>query len=182
MGEHWVGVRDSVKNGTLRRTDRKAMEVAGKWEELVTFAVLTFGRKLGTAVQEILSGKERNDIGMRITNIVGSMVTKGIMPAIIRIPNTVGDISLNVDLRAQQVVASISVKAPATGRTTTRINWLLRQLNTAPARIRIDSWGQRSRTSMSDLLGSIRQKPNLLEPLDNRELISFTVSCPTRWD
>ena len=35
MGEHWVGVRDAVKNGTLRHSDKKAVEVAGKWEELV---------------------------------------------------------------------------------------------------------------------------------------------------
>ena len=35
MGEFWVGVRDAVKNGTLRQSDKKAIEVAGKWEELV---------------------------------------------------------------------------------------------------------------------------------------------------
>ena len=66
MGEFWVGVRDAVKNQTLRRSDKKAVEVAGKWEELVSFSALRLGRKLGTNVQEVLSGKERADLSVRI--------------------------------------------------------------------------------------------------------------------
>jgi len=50
MGEHWVGVRDAVKNRTLRHSDKKAFEIAGKWEELVSFAALRLGRQLGADV------------------------------------------------------------------------------------------------------------------------------------
>ena len=70
MGEHWVGVRDAIKNGTLRQSDDKAFEVAGKWEELISFAALGLGRKLGANVQEVLSKKERDDLSLRIANIV----------------------------------------------------------------------------------------------------------------
>ena len=149
MGEFWVGVRDAVKNGTLRRSDKKAIEVAGKWEELVSFAALRLGRKLGTGVQEVLTSKERADLSIRISNIVDAMVDLGMMPGTIRIPDTVGDVTLRADLRAQQIVVSVSLKAPRTGRSTTRINWLVRQLKEAPADIRLDSWGLRSRSSMS---------------------------------
>ncbi|MFK5922917.1 MAG: hypothetical protein QM496_12115 [Verrucomicrobiota bacterium] len=176
MGEHWVGVRDAVKHGTLRHADQKATEVAGKWEELVSFAVLRLGRKLGTDVQEVLTSKERADIGIRITNIIESMVNKSTLPGAVRIPNTVGDIALNVDLRGQQIITSISVKAPKTGRATTKINWLLRQLKSTSANVRVDSWAARSRTSMADLLGNVRNKPELLVPADNKEIVSFTVS------
>ncbi|MFQ5779377.1 MAG: stress response protein [Nitrospiria bacterium] len=176
MGEYWVGVRDGVKNGTLRHSDKKAIEVAGKWEELISYAALRLGRKLGTDVQQVLATKERNDISIRIANIVDTMVTRGLMPGTIRIPNTVGDITLNADLRAQQIVASVSVEAPKTGRATTRINWLLRQLKSTSPNVRLDSWGMRSRSSMSDLLGNVQNKQSLLIPIDNRDIVSFTVS------
>ena len=176
MGEHWVGVRDAVKNGTLRQTDKKAVEVAGKWEELVSFAALRLGRELGTDVHEVLTSKERQDIAIRIANIVDAMVTRGRMPGALRIPNTIGDIAFRADLRAQQVVVSVSIDAPKTGRATTRINWLLRQLKSTSPDVRLDSWGMRSRSSMSDLLGNVRKHQSLLVPIDNREIVSFTVS------
>ena len=176
MGEHWVGVRDAVKNGTLRHSDKRAIEVAGKWEELVTFAVLRLGRKLGDDVQEILAKKERDDISIRIANIVDSMVDQGLMPGAIRIPDTVSDIALSADLRGRQIVASVEVEARKTGRATTRINWLLRQLKSTSPDVRLDSWGLRSRSSMSDLLGNVRKNQSLLIPNDDREIVSFTVS------
>jgi hypothetical protein len=180
MGEHWVGVRDAVKHGTLRDADKKAIEVAGKWEELVSFAVLRLGRKLGADVQEVLSKKERNDISLRIANIVEAMTSKGAMPGAIRIPNTVNAIQITADIRAQQIVASIKMDAPKTGRSTTKINWLLRQLKSSSADVRLDSWGLRSRSSMSDLLGAVRRNQELLVPVDNREIVSFTISLSRR--
>ncbi len=176
MGEHWVAVRDAVKNGTLRHSDKKAFVVAGKWEELVSFVALRLGRKLGTDVQEVLSLKERKDISIRIENIVDSMAARGLLPGAIRIPSTVGDIALKADLRAQQVVVSVSIDAPKLGKTTTRINWLLRQLKSSSPDVRLDSWGMRSRASMSDLLGNVRNNRSLLIPIHNRELVSFTMS------
>lgn len=176
MGEHWVGVRDAVKNGTLRHSDKNAVEVAGKWEEFVSFVTLRLGRQLGAGVQEVLSAKEREDLTTRIANIVDEMATQGVLSGAIRIPNTVGDIAVRADLRAQQVVTSVNVGAPREGKTSTRINWLLRQLKSAPSEIRLESWGARSRSSMSELLGNVRTDPSLLVPLDNRELVSFTVS------
>ena len=176
MGEHWVGVRDGVKHGTLRHSDKKAIEIAGKWEELVSFAVLRLGRKLGEDVQEVLATKERNDILVRIEKILDAMVTRGLMHGVLRIPHTVSDIAFHADLRAQQIVASVSVAAPKTGRATTRINWLLRQLKASSPEIRLDSWGERSRSSMSDLLGNVRRNQSVLVPADNREIVSFSVS------
>lgn len=79
-------------------------------------------------------------------------------------------------LRGQQIITSISLKAPKTGRTTTKINWLLRQLKSTAANVRVDSWAARSRTSMADLLGNVRNNQELLVPTDKREIVSFTVS------
>ena len=176
MGGNWVGVRDAIKNGTLRPKDEKATEVACKWEELLSFAALRLGRELGDDVHEVLTAKERKDIKIRIANILDAMVPRGLMLGRIRIPNTVGDIRIRADLRAQQIVASVSIDAPKTGKSKTRVNWILRQLKESPADIRLDSWRKWSRSSMSELLGKVRKNKSLLIPTDNREIASFGVS------
>lgn len=176
MGEHWVRVRDAVKHGTLRPTDNYALEIASKWEELVSFAALQLGRKLGADVQEVLSAAERSDIAVRIQTIVETMVSQGSLPAAIRIPNTVGDLCLMADLRAQQIVVSVTLDAPKQGRPATRINWLLRQLKSAHPNVRLESRAARAKSTMADLLSNVQKNPALLIPDGNREIVSFTVS------
>ncbi|MCH8853580.1 MAG: AmmeMemoRadiSam system radical SAM enzyme, partial [Planctomycetes bacterium] len=150
--------------------------VAGKWEELLTFAALRLGRKLGDDIQEVLSAKERNDVSIRIENIVDTMVSQRKMHGTIRIPNTVGDIDITVNLESRQVEVSVSVDAPKTGRSTTRVNWLLRQLKSTSEKVRLDSWGLRARTSLSEMLGSARKDPSLLIPPENRDITRFAVT------
>jgi len=176
MGEHWVGVRDAAKNGTLRQKDAKSIEIAGKWEELLTFASLRLGRKLGDNVQEVLSTKEKNDISVRIENIVASMANRRRMQGSIRIPNTVGDIVVTANLLAEQVEASITFDAPKTGRSSARINWLLRQLKSSSPETRLESWGARMRESSSEMLGVVRENQSHLIPHDNRDITKFTVA------
>ncbi|MDB4671030.1 hypothetical protein OAG56_03415 [Mariniblastus sp.] len=176
MGEHWVSVRDGIKQGTLRVTDNNSVEIAGKWEELITYLALELGRKLGSGVQEVLSASEKKDVGLRVKKIVDDLVGKGVMEGAIRIPNTVGDLLMTADLRAQQFIVSVNVKAPEDGRAKTRINWLLKQLKKTNIDVRVECWGLRSRTSMSDLLSTARLNPEILIPEDNREVKSFTIS------
>lgn len=176
MGEHWIAVRDGVKDGTLRKNDNHAFEVAGKWEELVTFAALEMSRQLGSGVQEVLTSAERKDLGIRISNIVNDIVNDGIMKGTIRIPNTIGDIELVADLRSQQIKTSVKVNAPESGRSTTRINWLLRQLKKTTVDVTVESWGLRSRHSMSELLSKALEKPEKLIPEENRDIKSFTIT------
>lgn len=176
MGQHWVSVRDAVRVGTLSRPDKKAFEIAGKWEELISFAVLRLGRELGANVQEVMSSKERRDPAIRIKNIVDAMVKQGVMAGVIRIPDTVSDIKLNADLRARQIVISVALKAPEKGKSLTRINWLLRQLKSSPPDVKLDSWGKHSRSSMCEKLEEVRTNPSLLIPTGKRELTWFTVS------
>ncbi len=176
MGEHWVGVREAVKERTLRPRDKKAIEVAGRWEEFVSFAALRLGRQLGTEVQEVLSRKEASGLSLRIDHIVESMVDKGTMAGKLRIPNAVGDVDLVADLRATQAIASVKVDAPDNPRAKTRISWLLRQLKDAPDDLRLESWGARARNSRAETLAVAREKPDLLIPHDGREISHFTVS------
>ena len=176
MGAHWTEVRDGIKNGTLRQTDQHAFEVAGKWEELLSFAVLGLGRELGVDVEQVWSRSEQGNLSLRIDNIVKDMVEKSELLGRIRIPDAVGDIDIKVDLRGQQVEASLKISAPKEGRSKTRINWLLRQLKNSSENTRLESWALRARMSQSDLLGKVREDQALLLPPDDKEISSFTIS------
>lgn len=176
MGEHWVAVRDAAISGTLRVTDKKAPEIASRWEELVTFVALRLGRELGTDVQEVLSRRELAEPGLRISSVVKTMCTSGILDGRIRIPGAIGDIELQADLRAQRIITSVSFPAPSEGRPKTRVNWLMRQLKKSPSNVRVDCFGVRSKQSMSDLLEKVRMKPEVLLPVDGRDIGSFEVA------
>ncbi len=176
MGTNWVAVRDAVKNGTARNSDPSVKQVAGKWEELITFAVLNLRQKLGVDVKEVLATKERGNITVRIANIIDAMIREGRMLGVISIPNSVGNVELHVDLRSQQIVASVSIESSKEKRQATRVSWLIRQLKDAPPDLRVESRGLRSRSSMSELLQTAREKPDLLIPSDGHEIASFTVS------
>ncbi|MCP4303532.1 MAG: stress response protein [bacterium] len=176
MGEHWVPIRKAASAGTLRVTDKSAAEVASRWEELVSFVALRLGRELGADVQQVLTRKERSEPETRISSLVTAMGSEGQLNGRIRIPNTIADLEVVADLRAQQVRVSISLDAPGEGRPKTRLNWLLRQLSDAPKDLRLDAFAVRSRTSMSELLADAREEPERLLPQDGRELGSFTVS------
>ncbi len=176
MGEHWVGVRNAVEQRTLRSADKKGIEISGKWEELVSFTVLRLGRDLGTDVQEVLSKKEKANPSLRIESIVSELCDDGTMSGSIRIPNTAGDIVLKADLRAKQIVASIKISAPQIGRSSSRINWLLRQLKNTSHDTRIDSWATGSSSSMSELLGDVKQNISIITPANKKNLRYFTIS------
>jgi hypothetical protein len=185
MGEHWTKVRSAVRDRTLLKDDIGAHEIAGRWEELLSFVALKLGRELGTDVQEILPRAARGDLKVRIRNLADSLVTTGEMTGVIRIPDTVGDMEIVADLRRQQVSASVRLTAPESGRSTAKINWLLRQLArkaTDPQSkgregLVIESWGVRAReASRSVPFAATEQDPKGLIPADNRDIVSFRVT------
>ena len=95
----------------------------------------------------------------------------------LRIPNAVGPVQINVDLRASKVSAAVSVPAPAEGRQLTRVNWLLRQLRDAPADVRADAVTAWSRgDGRSELLGTLRANPGLLVEDAKRDIRNFTLT------
>jgi hypothetical protein len=86
----------------------------------------------------------------------------GALAATIRVPDAVGDITIQADLRSRRTLTSVEVDAPREGRTKSRINWLLRQLAGAPDDLRIDAAFPNARQTTSELLGSVRDNPELL--------------------
>lgn len=177
MGTSWVTVRDAVAAGTLRSTDKGAAEIASRWDQLIRYACLRLGRRLGVEVQPVLSRKEIAEPGLRAQVLVSSLATEGRLDGSLRIPNTIGPITICTDVRAGRVTVSADIDAPRDGRALTRVNWLIRQLKAAPEALRVDCFAVHSRGgSTSELLRDVRENPGLLIADPKREPRTFRLA------
>lgn len=176
MGSSWVPVRDSVSSGTLRKSDKDAAQVAGRFDALLRYGALKLGQRLGADVTQVLSKAEVGNPAVRIAAVTEMLVTEGKMSGAIRIPNAVSPLTVTVDIRAAQITCSFSISAPAEGRPTTRVNWLLRQLKDAPDALRIEAFAARQRGGIAELLKTAREDPSVLVTDPTKEIKSFTVT------
>ena len=177
MGSNWVAVREAVTAGTLRTADKTAPEVASRFDALLRFASLRLGRQLGTEVLPVLSRKEQAEPALRAQALLSRMVDQGQLYGSIRIPHAVAAIQVVADLRAGRITCSVDIDAPREGRSTTRVNWLVRQLKGAPDAVRVEAFAVNARGAGSaELLGRVREDPSALVTDPKRELRSFSVA------
>ena len=177
MGEYWVPVREAVRTDTLRASDNGVREVASRFDALLRFACLSLGRQLGTEVTPVLSRRELADPTVRSQSLVAELTGSGQLSGSIRIPATVGNIEVTADLRSRLVTCQIEVDAPREGRPKTRVNWLVRQLKSAPESVRIESRALHERgPGAAELLRNLREDPGLLISDPARELRSFRIA------
>lgn len=176
MGSSWVSVREAVTSGTLRANDKTAAEVSLRFDALLRFACLRLGRQLGTEVIPVLSRAESENPSMRTNALASRLVTEGVLSGDLRIPNAVSPLRVTADLRASKVTCSFDIDAPREGRALTRVNWLLRQLKSAPDSTRVEAFAARSRVATAELLRDLRDAPAKLVSDPTKELKSFTVA------
>ncbi|TXK17774.1 hypothetical protein FVQ89_09405 [Homoserinibacter sp. GY 40078] len=176
MGPSWVPVREAVSTGTLRSSDKTAVDVALRFDALLRFACLRLGRRLGTEVVPVSTRAESQDPTLRTNALAHQLIEEGVLSGEIRIPNAISPMRVVADLRASKVTCSFDIDAPRTGRALTRINWLLRQLKAAPDSTRVEAFAFRSRTAMAELLRDAREAPAKLVGEPGKDLKSFTVA------
>ncbi len=180
MGQHWVGVRNSVKDGTLRKTDPGVEEVVERWIELMRFLSLQLGKNLGAEVRQALTKSERGDPPMRVNNAKSHLEDNSTLSGSFRIPDAIADVKIDANLQSRIVEASISVDSPKEGRPRTRVNWLVRQLSKSPDAVRIDASFGRRRETTSNTLAALREDPSLGLLADNRvDPTRFTIALTT---
>ena len=177
MGPSSVPVREAISAGTLRSSDKAAPEIAARFDALVRFASLRLGRQLGREVLPGLSRKEFLDPGLRAQALVSSLATTGTLEAAIRVSDAVAPLNVVVDLRAGRVTCSVDIDAPKDGRSLTRVNWLLRQLKSAPDSLRVEAFTLRARgAGVAELLRDVRAKPSLLAGDPKKEIRAFRIA------
>jgi hypothetical protein len=161
MGDKWVAVRKAAHDGTLRSNSAEAREVAERWEEFAQYLCLGLSQDLGRTVT---APRPRNSTTAGLLDAhVKRIAETGVLETVLRVPAAVGDIRIQADLRAKRTLVSVEVDAPAEGRPKSRINWLLRQLADASDDLRIDASFPSARQTTSELLGTVRENPELLQ-------------------
>jgi hypothetical protein len=160
MGENWVKVRNAAANGTLRSSDREAREVAERWDQFADYLCLGLSQDLGRDVRPMRPRKQTSDA--RLDSAVKGLAEAGTLEASLRVPDAVGPVSVQADLRTRQVSTSVTVEAPRDGRPLTRVNWMLRQLKQAPKDLRVDTQFVGARETAALLLGEASEYPQRL--------------------
>ena len=177
MGPAWVPVREAIAAGTLRPGDAFATEVAGRFDALVRYASLKLGRHLGTEVVPALSRRDLSDPATRTQTLVAQLTSSGTMTGGLKIPGAVGPLQITADLRAGKVVCHVDVDAPKEGRPVTRVNWLARQLRSAPETLSIEAFALHSRgPGTAELLRVVRENPIAVVGDVAKELKSFRIA------
>lgn len=176
MGPNWVQVRNSARNGTIRATDPGVRDVVNRWEQLIEYLCLGLSQDLGVQVS---SAQSRAKDGETWTeSLLSALEEDGKLTGSFRVPDAVGPIDIEADLRARLTRANVRVGAPKEGRPLTRINWILRQISKAPADLRVEVHFARTKETTARLLGEALEDPrSLLSPSDpKREPRSFDLS------
>lgn len=176
MGDKWVSVRKAAHDGTLRQADPQTRAVAERWEQFTQYLCLGLSQDLGRTVS---SPRPRTQTTAgRLDELTKMLATDGILEAVLRVPDAVGDLRLRADLRARRTLTGVCVDAPREGRVMSRINWLVRQLAEAPEDLRVEVAYPNARETVSALLCKAREEPEcLLYPPDRkREPRSFILT------
>lgn len=175
MGPSWVKVRDGARHSALSLRQPEVEEIAGRWEQFVHYVSLTLTQQLGAAVAPDRLSKP---LDQRIEATKQSLVEDGTLTMRLRIPDAVGRLELCADLRARMVTTSVEINAPGEGRATTRVNWILRQLKSAPDDLRLEAKFARTSKTTTCLLGAVRDDPKQVLLADDlkREPRAFHLS------
>ena len=180
MGPSWVPVRDAVSAGTLRASDKGVADVAARFDALLRYVSLRLGRTLGTEVVPAVSRRDQLDPALRTAALVDTLVKDGRLTGAVRIPNAVAPLHIELDLRANRVTCHVDVDAPKEGRPTTRVNWLVRQLKSAPENVRVEAFAMHARgAGATELLKAVREDPAVLVQDPKKEVRSFRVALTT---
>ncbi|WP_218917449.1 hypothetical protein [Luteipulveratus mongoliensis] len=177
MGESWVKIREAISAGTLRVSDSGLADVAGRWDALLRYTSLQLGRQLGDEVIPVLTRKELADPVARNQSLTAEAAATGALTGRVRVPNVVGELVVTADLRAGNITVHMDVLAPGVGRATSRVNWLVRQLSSAPPSTRVEAFAAYARgPGSAELLSAVREDPSALLLDRTKELKSFRVA------
>jgi hypothetical protein len=147
------------------------------FDALVRFASLKLGRQLGIEVIPALSRRDLAEPSLRTQALVTQLTTTGSMTGGLKIPGAIGPLQVTADIRAGKIICSVDIDAPKEGRSTTRINWLSRQLRNAPESLIVEAFALHARgPGIAELLKVVRETPAAIAGDSGREIKSFRIA------
>jgi hypothetical protein len=181
MGQHWVGVREAIATGAIGSNDKRLGEVIHKFESLMRFTAFKLSARLGVQVREVAPKLAKDDPKKYLAAATNNFVNTRTLSGKISIPGAVSDIDVTADLRANQVLCQVQIAAPNDGRSLTRVNWLLKQLQVAPKNTLIEIFVRNGRQASGvSLLSDAMADPKRLIPADDKEIVSFKITTSAK--
>lgn len=176
MGQNWVGVREAISSGSILVSDRRLPEVIEKYESLMRFIAFKLSARLGVQAQEVANKLAKADPKKHLQTETSKFVQSKCLEGQIKIPGTVSDMRITADLRASQVFCEVEIAAPNEGRSQTKINWILKQLQDAPKSTRVEVYVKRGRAvERTASLAAAFDNPKSLNPDSDKEISSFKI-------
>lgn len=176
MGGEWVAIRDGARDHALRKSDPAVREVAQRWDQLLRYAALRLEADIGQPVTQQLPSAQR-DGAKRLQHLVDSLTSDGTIDGSLRIPNTVGDLELLVDLRARRISAQVTVSAPEDRGGKARCTWLANQLSSdVDHRTVIEAFAKNARTPTTSTLGQVREDKDCLLGDEKKDPARFRIT------
>lgn len=130
MGSDWVPVRKAAHDGTLRANDSEARAVAERWEQFTHYLCLGLSQDLGRPVTPLRPRSQTS--AAAVEQGVKSLVSTGQLSATLRVPDAVGSLRIEADLRARQTRTSVTLDAPRERRVAARIIGFFDNFETLP--------------------------------------------------
>ncbi len=165
MGSEWNELRDAMRHETARPSDPNLQIIAARWEQFSEYLALQLTQELGVPVRQKFSNTI--SLGDRLSGRVSRLVKDGTLETTLVVPDAIGPITLEANLKSGRVITKVEVKAPKDGRAKTKVNWLLRQLKEAPVDLRLEARFPGTRATATELLPVCREEPAKLLLQDN---------------
>lgn len=157
MGDKWVAVRTAAREGSLRKGDAAARDVAERWEQFTNYLSLSLSQELGAPVA--VARARNQTTAARLDELVGGLEIRGELSSTLRVPDAVGPLTIRSDLRSRQTFVSVAIDAPREGRAKGRFNWLIRQLKQTPDDLLIEASFPNARATTVAKLSEVRDEP-----------------------
>jgi hypothetical protein len=103
MGERWVKVRESARQGTLRASDPEVRVIAERWEHFLDYLALGLSQDLGREVAPVRPRKQTT--AERVETLVQQLASTAQLTGGLRVPDTIAPLEVRVDLRARPRLA-----------------------------------------------------------------------------
>ncbi len=179
MPKEWSDAVQSLQAGGNIPKNELGREIVASWHQETRDLSLRMSRIVGCDIQTKLSRVHTKDADARLRDELDFLCSKGVLEAVLHVPNAASDLRLIADLRARALRVSMELDAPKDKRTNkARLNWLLRQLMDAPGEdvsLRV-KWASRAADSVY-LLEDIREDPERIERVTHKsEVRAFEVT------
>ncbi|NLG45432.1 TerD family protein [Gordonia sp. (in: high G+C Gram-positive bacteria)] len=175
MGRNWVSVREAVRSRTVGARDATAADVCENFDRLIRHAGLQLSAMLGQKVQAVAPAEPKDAVSR-----VRQLADSGKLFGTLRMTGLVGPMIVEADLARERTSCAITVAAPKSGRASTHVTWLLKQLEDADPKTRLTSHHSGTREATSVLMEAARTDPSSLVPVDGRDIREFTITVEHR--